>query len=120
MFILKASEVHGIGVFTTKPLLMRELADVFDPEDGRFVSTLLIKDDEIGMFETYGIATNGGFYAPLDFRRMSVGWYLNHSDTPNLVPNHDHTEYFAARDIEEGEELTIDYGLLDGDVDNSL
>lgn len=58
-----------------------------------------------------------GYWCPSDFRRMSLGWYLNHSETPTLIANGE--EYIAARDILPGEELTIDYGMLDAEVDNS-
>ena len=45
--------------------------------------------------------------------------FLNHSPTPNLVPRdevlrNDEGVVVAARDIAAGEELTIDYGTIDG------
>lgn len=45
--------------------------------------------------------------------------YINHSDAPNLASNHAHDRYgvdVAARNIAAGEELTIDYGLIEGPV----
>lgn len=49
---------------------------------------------------------------PADFARMSVGWYLNDSDNPNVNIVGDY-EYVSARDIEADEELTINYQLLE-------
>jgi SET domain-containing protein len=42
---------------------------------------------------------------------MEVGWFLNHSDKPNAY--HENYEYYALRDIKEGEEITIDYNSLE-------
>ena len=41
------------------------------------------------------------------FGHMHVGWYLNHSDEPNA--HHARFRYFASRDIDADEEITIDY-----------
>jgi len=44
----------------------------------------------------------------MDFARMSIGWYLNHSDSPNAY--YANSSYYAARNIKAGEEVTVDYG----------
>jgi SET domain-containing protein len=44
---------------------------------------------------------------------MSIGWYMNHSDTPNVTSSKElNFEYFAAREIAEGEEIVCDYRAL--------
>jgi hypothetical protein len=53
---------------------------------------------------------DGSYICPADFGRMSIGWYLNPSDTPNAF--HKNYMYYAKRRIREGEEITIDYGTL--------
>jgi hypothetical protein len=43
--------------------------------------------------------------------------FMNHSDTPNVQVDtgaDPHGIDFAARDIEVGEELTVDYGIVEG------
>ena len=54
---------------------------------------------------------------PPDFGYMPVGWYLNHSSTPNAMRDLKESEtygrWLAARDISEGEEITINYNDLD-------
>ena len=43
--------------------------------------------------------------------------FINHADAPNLASDHAQDRYgvdVAARDIAAGEELTIDYGLVEG------
>lgn len=47
---------------------------------------------------------------PQDFGAMAIGWYMNHSKNANAT----HKDYYweAARNIEEGEEILIDYNLF--------
>lgn len=42
---------------------------------------------------------------------MPVGWYINHSETPNAV--HKDYNFYACCDISAGEEITIDYNTLE-------
>jgi hypothetical protein len=59
----------------------------------------------------FGLEYEEGCWVPPDFGCMEIGWYLNHSDTPNAY--HDGSyEYFAGRNIAAGEEITIDYRTL--------
>lgn len=52
----------------------------------------------------------GVWWLPDDFGSMDIGWYLNHSPSPNAKGDEsDDTEYFALRDINMGEEITVDY-----------
>jgi uncharacterized protein len=44
--------------------------------------------------------------------------FINHSDKPNMGPNFAHGRHgagFALRDIEKGEEITLDYRLIEKD-----
>jgi uncharacterized protein len=50
-------------------------------------------------------------FVPRCFNRMSVGWYLNDSEEPNLAHDANYV-YFALRDIAAGEELLIRYDDL--------
>lgn len=118
MIILKPSKVQGVGCFTDKPIKKGKLADIWEPSDCKFVSYRNGKKN-INMCETYCVSVKGGYSCPVDFRRMSVGWYLNHSDKPNLASS-DGDNYYATKNIRKGEELTIDYSKLDSDIDNSI
>ena len=71
-------------------------------------------------FKHYCIETKGGYYGPKDFARMSIGWYINHSDDPNLEERMigKQWRYYARRAIQKGEEITMDYRTLDSDFDN--
>jgi uncharacterized protein len=48
------------------------------------------------------------FLAPQDFNQMTMSWYLNHSDTPNVVVTPD-LQFTTSRFVASGTELTADY-----------
>ena len=115
MLVLRPSPVQGIGVFTTAPIAAGEHLRLWQEEDWRFVPFAEAeRDPELRVVaETYCVRDAGGYRCPLDFHRMSIGWYMNHSDTPNVryrAPND--FEYCAIRDIAAGEEILCDYRLL--------
>ena len=60
------------------------------------------------------IGTPEGFIPPegLDFNKLSIEWYLNHSCEGNCGFN-DEGDFIAIREIKRGEELTYDYGLAE-------
>lgn len=60
------------------------------------------------------IGTPRGFVPPenLDFNKLSIEWYLNHSCDGNCGFNDD-GDFVAIRDIEQGKELAYDYGLAE-------
>jgi len=115
-FRLKPSPIvgAGIGVFATVPIprgtVLREL---FAPDDVRRLSwaefDALDAPDDVK--QTFVVRYATECFVPVDFNRMSVGWYLNDSSDPNL--SHDaNYDYYALRDITAGEELLIRYDDL--------
>ncbi len=115
MLVLKPSGVHGVGVFTTARIQREAWLRLWQPDDWRFV-TFDESDSDPELLEfrdIYCVRDAGGYFCPLDFHRMSIGWYMNHSDEPNVrYRSKDDFEYFASRDIEAGEEITCDYRTL--------
>lgn len=116
--VLARSDIHGIGCFTTAPVPQGEPVAVWDDHDERFIRAEDVLRGERQLVETYCVQTLHGYVCPVTFTRMSVGWYLNHSDAPNLEQDGS-GHMFAVRAIRAGEELTVDYATLDPDVDNS-
>jgi hypothetical protein len=115
MLVLRPSPIQGVGVFTTAPIAAGEHLRLWQQEDWRFVSFAeAAADPELSAaVEIYCVREADGFHCPLDFHRMSIGWYMNHSDAPNVryrAPND--FEYCATRDIAAGEEILCDYRLL--------
>ena len=84
-------------------------------DDYRFVSFAEAAADpelrELG--ETYCVRDGTGYHCPADFHRMSIGWYMNHSDTPNVRSSAaENWEYYATGDIAAGAEIVCDYTAL--------
>lgn len=111
MFKIKPSNIEGVGVFTTSPLKKGELVDIFEEMDCVFVPKPQ-PEEEMIMLNNYAIEEEGGWWRPENWKKISVGWYLNHSDNPNIFSNDEANTYLAIRDIEAEEELTINYDLL--------
>jgi len=107
--LLKPSGIQGVGVFTLGPIAKGEKVPVF-PED----DSVVVAREEFARlppdYAKYHVpdAEEGKWWGPKDYHRMTIGWYLNHSDAPNIDALADWT---ALRRIEPGEELTIDYSF---------
>jgi SET domain-containing protein len=115
MLVLKVSTTHGVGVFTTAAIAQGEYLRLWQPDDWRFVPYAQAQSDpDVREFkDIYCVRVEGGYNCPLDFCRMSVGWYMDHADAPNVDYSVERNyEYFAMRDIESGEEILCDYRTL--------
>jgi len=90
--------------------------DAWEPGDMIYVPLESVTDIEyLKWFNVFGIVVWQGFYAPRNPVRMSLGWYINHSELPNVTIAVTPTKWTirARRHIKPGEELTVDYGTLD-------
>ncbi len=59
------------------------------------------------LYDDFSIIKQGKYGCPSNFNNLTMSWYLNDSDTPNVEVDH-HYNMRALRDIQAGEELTID------------
>src|SRR5262245_30735018 len=112
-FILKPSE-HGVGVFAAHDIKEGTYLRLF-PENGppphdRNVTAVA------EVFRSYCMSRGTVMTCPNDFGHMAIGWYLNHSKTPNAY--HIQYDYYSNRDIKAGDEITIDYNSLEESDDN--
>ncbi|MDP2676155.1 MAG: SET domain-containing protein [bacterium] len=111
-FVLGQSFIQGVGVFAALDIPAGSFLGLFDNEDADFIKFSDIEyEEEKALIEKYGVRDEDGFWVPHDFHKMCIGWYLNHSDTPNIYHDEQYN-YFAQRDINAGEELTVDYKTL--------
>ncbi|MDD5026561.1 MAG: SET domain-containing protein [Candidatus Peribacteraceae bacterium] len=115
-FALKPSAVAGVGVFAVHSIRKGTELKLFPeeesrriPRDASFITPFLREH----FFESHCVVDGDTYHCPPDFRRMAIGWYLNHAETPNAF--HKDYVYFARRDILAGEEITIDYESLGPD-----
>ena len=116
-FVLKPSPIAGVGVFVTHKIKKGTRLRIFSGEPTRKIRTSEVKEQSktnpmLAKFvEFFAVASDGWAYLPANFSCMPCGWYLNHSDTPNSYHDEGY-KYYASRDIEEGEEILINYNDL--------
>lgn len=116
---LRPSRIDGIGCFADIPIRKGEFVRVWDTEDSKWVPLKEAHSSRYReLYKRFAIRSAGGYWAPVDFLRMSAGWYMNHSTSPNLQSDDGEVTYFALEDIAPGEELTIDYRRMDEEYDN--
>lgn len=125
MFVLKPSEASpgSVGVQTDTPLRKGITLEQLDGLDYRFVRKEDVPKHEQALFDEYAVETREGdipgYYAPTDWHRMSVAWFLRNSDDPNLDTDNHGATFYTKRPIAAGTELTIPFKRLDPYVDNS-
>ena len=113
---LGPSEVHGIGVIAIRPIPKGTSLFPNDPAPIRWVAVDALaraglSEAERRFYEDFGIRRNGEIGCPSNFNLLTPSWYLNEpaeSAEANVRSAPDFT-FYAARDIEAGEELLIDY-----------
>jgi len=107
-FVLRPSAISGVGVFITHPVKRGTYLALFlDDTVRRIRYEEMEADPQLKAFcLVYGVERGEYCCVPHSFAKMEVGWFLNHSLTPNAERN---DGWRAARDIAAGEEITIDY-----------
>ena len=125
-FILKPSSISGIGVFATHDIaqgtwLFRnphtaKIAQAKDIPSAQLAYCIYVNENEVK--------------CPERFDRMEIGWYINHSEDPNIENRHPIRNIkraniaqmlndmrvrsiYTKKDIRAGEETLIDYNNLD-------
>ncbi len=119
-FILKPSSLGGIGVFATHDIPAE--TQIFNLKQ-QLKRTLKIKDVPQDFIKYCIYISDEECICPERFDRMEIGWYLNHSDTPNIATAEAITEssanngikkrhIYTTKDIKAGDEILIDYNYL--------
>jgi len=103
---------RGVGLFAIREIPAGTTLFLGDNGETARVSPAVvdaIEDIEIRkMYYDFCPLVDGFFIAPADFNQMTMGWYMNHSDNPNVLVTK-HSGFVSARVIAKGEELTSDY-----------
>lgn len=105
------SPIHGIGLFADEQISNGTIVWQLDGTDQIFWKPPA--DVDLEWFNCYSYHTREGFWVLCSDNSM----FTNHSDCPNLGSS-SHCET-ASRDINVGEELTIDYAQMHFPKDNS-
>lgn len=64
--------------------------------------------DDFAVIQTDQKSKVTRYGCPINFNRLTIAWYLSRSPSPNMRRDESYN-VFALRDIEPGEELTVDY-----------
>lgn len=120
---LRPSPIAGIGVFALRPI-PKGCRDMFSKPNSNDQWHLLTKKEVEDLpphaqllVENYCLFDELHYYVPQQgFKALDVSLFLNHSDTPNIKSIDEGNYFETLRDIDEGEELFIDYGtIVEGD-----
>ena len=103
-FYLAPSDIHGIGVFTIEEIEKDTELDMLGDD------VVVIPWEGTFLFKKYCVRDGDNSYCSKNFNKMSIGWYMNHKDDPNLL--HEEGKFYAARDILKDEELTVNYNTM--------
>lgn len=121
--MLKPSPVHGIGVFAIKDI-PKGCRSIFSKGNGGWVRLSFEEVEQLpahsrNLVETYCLYDETHYFVPdYGFKLMDLVLYLNHSSTPNIASINEGEEFEALRDIQEGEELLVDYGSIADGLDS--
>lgn len=105
------SRLHGVGVIAIRDIPAG--TRVFRGEDERVVWVQRARVRRLptalrALYEDFGMLWRDQLGVPRTLNMLSVGWYLNHSERPNVEADED-GRFHALRRIRRGEELTADY-----------
>jgi hypothetical protein len=117
---LRPSPLHGVGVFAIRkiPAGLCPFAD----DEGEFIkvpkSALEGMEPELRrLYEDFCVFEGDTVWCPTSFNLITPSYFLNESKTPNMRCGDD-DNFYALRDIEPGEELTVDYDTYSDRVEN--
>ena len=115
--MLKPSAIHGIGVFAIRPI-PKGCKTMFGSDPGEWIALSKTEFENLPehtklLIENYCLFDLDQYYVPAKgFKQMDLSFFLNHSDQANIRSVNDGEFFETIRDIQTGEELTLDYGTI--------
>ncbi len=114
---MRPSEIHkgGVGVFAITKI--EEGTPLFSDDNEEMLwieeKSLPKAPKEIRkLYDDFAVIKGKRYGCPRTFNRLTMAWYLNEPKSgqrPNVLCDSESYDFFALRDIEAGEELTVDY-----------
>ena len=112
--VVKPSGIAGRGLYAAAPFTPGEVVSV---KGGHLIDRATLERNKAVVNDADMQITDDLFLAPLAADEFEgVMMFLNHSCEPN-VGVQGQIVFVALRDVEPGEELTIDYGTIDHDAE---
>jgi len=112
-FQMKGNSISGFGTYATRKIIQNEIVFHGEERSQRIVTKRFVEknwsDDEKKLFRHYAVPLSPSVYILWD-DRPSEWAPQNHSCDPNT--RYDGLDLIAVRDINKGEELTLDYAEL--------
>ena len=105
------SRIHGVGVLAIRDIPAGTLVFHGESERVAWVSRAAVRRLPTAiraLYEDFGMVSGDHLGVPKTLNMLSVGWYVNHADQPNVAADDD-GRFRALRRIRKGEELTADY-----------
>ncbi len=105
------SRLHGVGVRAIRDIPAGTLVFQGESERVAWVSRAAVRrlpKAIRALYEDFGMVAGDRIGVPPSLNMLSVGWYVNHSDRPNVEAGDD-GRFRALRRIRKGAELTADY-----------
>ncbi len=108
---IQRSGTDGVGVFAIKNIKKGTKLFGSDNAGMVWVSEADIKHlpkAVAKLYKDFAVLKDGRYGCPPSFNQLTPAWYLNNSDKPNARCD-DNYDFFAIREIKQGEEITADY-----------
>jgi hypothetical protein len=120
---LQPSPIHGVGVFVIRDI--PKGTNIFKDDNSEMIwidrKEVLRKSGEIRrLYDDFCVLNGEKYGCPEGFNNLTTAWYINEppkGQEPNVVCGDDY-DFFAARVILAGEELTVKYGTYSDDPES--
>jgi len=117
--MLRPSPVGGVGVFAIREIPKGCRSMFSNPDaDEKWIKISRQEMEALPTFAqdiivNYCLFDEDAYFVPeTGFKKMDLSYYLNHSDSPNIISVNEGEYFEATRDIKVNEELFLDYGTI--------
>jgi hypothetical protein len=121
---LRPSNIHGVGVFAIRDI--PKGTNIFSDDRSELIwikkTEVEGKSGEIRkLYDDFCVIKNDKYGCPKEFNNLTISWYINEpaeGQKSNVLCS-DEYDFVAARDIQSGEELTVDYSTYSEKLDSN-